>query len=343
MAEQQHRPHAPCVHCGNTQTSQWRGPNKDLCSNKACKDIAAKAFAQLKESEKDRRITELEAKVREQATTIALLRAQLEECARPPAATATVSSTTTEPAIQAQQRAPKRAVLTDCTNRQQAAPAPKRAKKPPDQPPPEPQLPRGWTASSADGHATWEYEHFGLELLEAPSYQAADGSGYTVQPQLLEQLVSTYVDAKGDAMPLSELRADFEHCFALREGRVLGSARLTRAFDAGLAKAVVLLAQKEAKHILQESMTDESQSDAECVLAFFQHATLQLKAGATLSDARATLREHGRSLSEESVRAIVQAHEEGGDLYSSIDDAHFAATACCPRDFVEDFIIHFDV
>ena len=92
-------------------------------------------------------------------------------------------------------------------------------------------------------------------------------------------------------------------------------------------------------------MTDESESDAQRVLAYFQHDTLQSEAGATLlSDTRAALHEHGRLLSEKSgVRAIVQAHEEGGDLYSSIDDAHFAATACCPRDFVEDHIIDFNV
>ena len=112
--------HASCVHCGNTQTSRWRGPNKDLCSNNKCKAIAEQAFAEMKDNEKDRRIDELVAMVRKQATTIAVLRAQLEEAQQKPIAVpmaiATSSATTTAHGSVAEKPAPKRPALTNRTN-----------------------------------------------------------------------------------------------------------------------------------------------------------------------------------------------------------------------------------
>ena len=63
--------------CRATTASKRRGPCREFCSKSKCKELAALASAALKEDAKDKRIAELEQQLREQATTIALLKQEL--------------------------------------------------------------------------------------------------------------------------------------------------------------------------------------------------------------------------------------------------------------------------
>ena len=51
----------------------------EFCSRHKCKELATAALAAAKETEKDRRIAELELQVKAQATEIALLRKRLSQ------------------------------------------------------------------------------------------------------------------------------------------------------------------------------------------------------------------------------------------------------------------------
>jgi hypothetical protein len=63
--------------CRATTASKRRGPSYEFCSKNKCKDLAKLALATLKEDAKDRHIAELKKQLREQATTIALLKQQV--------------------------------------------------------------------------------------------------------------------------------------------------------------------------------------------------------------------------------------------------------------------------
>ena len=66
-----------CVNCGEETASKRRGPNKEFCSKGPCRRLASMASAEAKDDVSQRRISALEAQVRDQATTIALLRKEL--------------------------------------------------------------------------------------------------------------------------------------------------------------------------------------------------------------------------------------------------------------------------
>ena len=179
--------------------------------------------------------------------------------------------------------------------------------------------------------------HFGLELHEEPHFHSADGSGYAVQPEILRQLIESY-----EPMPESQLREAFERCFAMKEGRVLQSERLGKAYDAAFALAIVPFAIREAEMTLDLGLHGDDMSDAECITTYLELATLRSEVGATVHDAVAAVQTRRPSLSEPSVRAILQAQERDGKIFSTIDDVHFAATACSARDYVADHVIYLD-
>ena len=62
-----------CANCGAIEASKRRGPNKEFCSKGPCRRLAGLASAAVKDDSKSNRIATLEAKVRDQATTITLL------------------------------------------------------------------------------------------------------------------------------------------------------------------------------------------------------------------------------------------------------------------------------
>ena len=68
-----------CVNCGAKAASKRRRPNKEFCSKGPCRRLAGLASASVKDDANVKRIATLEAKVRDQATTITLLQKQLAE------------------------------------------------------------------------------------------------------------------------------------------------------------------------------------------------------------------------------------------------------------------------
>ena len=70
--------------CRAATASKRRGPNREFCSKNKCKELAALASAALKEDAKDKRLAELEKRVREQATTIVLLQQELQRAQAAP-------------------------------------------------------------------------------------------------------------------------------------------------------------------------------------------------------------------------------------------------------------------
>ena len=75
------------------------------------------------------------------------------------------------------------------------------------------------------------------------------------------------------------------------EGRVLQSGRLSKTYDAAFAKPIVPLAQRAAADLLDSELSElaSEESDAECVKAYFELATLRSEVGATVKDAVAAL------------------------------------------------------
>jgi hypothetical protein len=178
--------HAPCVNCGNTATSKWRGPNKDLCSGNKCKDVAAAAFAALRDSEKDQQIAELKAQVRELATTVAVLRGQRVEAQKPSTIPAVVHQPqqhlAKQPAKQPAKLPANRLALTDRTNlAHPAAPAAKRPKPQTQIQPSEWRMPQGWSSSYAGNVQFWRWKETRLSCDEQPALLAGDGRAWLVQ------------------------------------------------------------------------------------------------------------------------------------------------------------------
>ena len=112
--------------CCAPTASKRRGPSKEFCSKNKCKELAALAVAALKEDAKDKKIAELEQRVREQATTIALLKQELARAQAAPIHRVEAASSTkvaavpigSRPAIAVQQ--PARKAATAAAPRKQA-------------------------------------------------------------------------------------------------------------------------------------------------------------------------------------------------------------------------------
>ena len=101
------------------------------------------------------------------------------------------------------------------------------------------------------------------------------------------------------------------------------------------------MAIKDARKWLADQLDSDSDSDTECVRTFFSLATFEREGGGSISDATAALKR--RRVSEASVRAIVEALECDGVLYSTKDAEHFASTdARSARGWVESHFIYFD-
>ena len=66
-----------CANCGAEAASKRRGPNKEFCSKGPCRRLDSLASVAVKDDANLQRIATLEGKVREQATTITLLKNQL--------------------------------------------------------------------------------------------------------------------------------------------------------------------------------------------------------------------------------------------------------------------------
>ena len=124
-----------------------------------------------------------------------------------------------------------------------------------------------------------------------------------MQADLVRQLITTFIGMGGEAIEEAKLRADFEHCFDLNDGKILRSVRLKEAYHATLECVVFDLAKEELRENLKYELEDDGTSATECLRTFFTLATLETEGGASISEAIAALQ--GSRVSEASVRAAL--------------------------------------
>jgi hypothetical protein len=257
--------------CGATTFSKRRGPNLEFCSKSRCKALAAQAIAAAKEDTKDRRISELELKVREQATELAILRSQLQRAQQ--ASCAPSRSTSSKGA--AGQPGASSGSGTACAgsrrplaalpiNTQPLAARPheptalKKAKfaaeptAAPPPPPPNPAIafrrseaPPGWTQSTSGWIHPDLQEETGIPTV------LAQADAFVMPRNLLWQLGYNILKAEGRAFKLSEVHTALEKILELPAGSVASVEPLHQAFKKVWRKAV-----KTIDALLQEARDD---------------------------------------------------------------------------------------
>ena len=248
--------------CRSTTFSKKRGPNREFCSRSQCKQLASKACAVAKENDKDAKIAELEAKVLEQATQIALLRSQLAASQRACDAITQETakkSAAAKPAADAAKPAAagvRRPLGEVSLNAQPLAPAkkPKLAAASTHMPPPaasaleykRSEPPAGWTFTKSEFEEDhgWSHPDLGKIQLQAlvqfPSVVGPDDK-FRVDDCLLWLLMEEFIARHGRVCTSSELRVAFESILELPDGTVRGVDDLRRAYKKACAEATNLL------------------------------------------------------------------------------------------------------
>ena len=298
----------PCLGCGRTTSSSWRGPGLRYCAKHKCRNKAKEARGAGSEDAKDKRIEELEERLDEQAEEMAALREGLRAAQH--AIKMIVKPVDGAPAQSKAPSAGARRPLASCNGNAaaQAAPQAPPTKKP------KATLSAGWStrpSQSRAGELTYINKEYGLVLRYAPDLQVAGVLCYEPQVDILAELDHHFLSADEGTLTKAEMQSLYEKCMALPKGKVEASERLRAAFSAAWGTLEQLRAEDEA---------DEAEQH---VLEYFEHATCG-EAGLALTDETMLAALAKRGIGEACLERVVARLAAGGYVYSTIDDQHYA-------------------
>ena len=301
----------PCLGCGRTTSSSWRGPGRRYCAKHACR----KKGAAVRSTDANQRIEELEERIEEQAQEMVALREGLR------AAQQAIKLLEKHAAgAPAQGKAPSagaRRPLAPCNgNVQQAAQHAPPTKKP------KAALPAGWhtrPSRSRPGQLTYvskvlSDEEYCLALSYAPDLSVAGAACYEPQISILSELDDNFVGKDEGWLTKPEMQRLYENCMALPKGGIDASERLRVAFSTAWAELV----ERRAKAAAEEEREAERH-----VLEYFEHATCG-EAGLALTDETMLAAFAKRHIGVARLESAVARLVETGHMYSTIDDQHYA-------------------